>query len=150
MSRIASILIVVAGIGALAASGIVAAPTPNPTFSLACSTDNCDDIEDLMDEVHNLKDSPWTRAQAAVAKKPPDWTTLSAAIGPFEEMSKALQASGFKDIIEGSGGYIKSVADLAAKTKAKDADGARKAMEAMKKSCADCHSKNGVGGELKE
>lgn len=152
MSRIACFLVVVAGFSSLAAS-IVAAPAPKPTTrptpSPACSQDNCDDIEDLMDEVHNTKDSPWTRSLAAVAKNPPDWNTLSASMGPFEEMSQALKKSGFKDIIEGSGGYIKSVADLAAATKAKDAAGARKAMEAMKKSCADCHSKNGVGGELK-
>lgn len=107
-------------------------------------------VHELMEKVHEGKRSPWKQAQTAAAKNPPDWSSLSSALPPLEKMSAALKGSKDEDISESAGGYVNAVIALAAKTKAKDADGARKALESLSKSCADCHYKGGVGGELDE
>lgn len=109
-----------------------------------------DKVEEMMEKVHEGKKSPWKQAQAATAKNPPDWDVLAGQLEKLEKMSTLLKNSKVSDISDSSDSYVNAVTALAAKTKAKDAEGVRKAISSLSKSCADCHFKGGVGGELED
>jgi hypothetical protein len=107
-------------------------------------------VKEMMEKVHEGKRSPWKQAQSAAGKSPPDWNGLESQLLKLQQMSGLLKASKVSDISDSSESYADAVTALVAKTKAKDADGARKAIDGLSKSCADCHYKGGIGGELED
>ncbi len=145
MSRLSCVLLGVVGVASFAAGGLAA---PAPRALADKKKDKA--VEELMEKVHEGKKSPFKQALGAAAKNPPDWNTLAGALPRLEQMSAALKNSKVTDIKDSSDSYVEAVASLAATTKAKDADGARKALESLKQSCEDCHYKGGIGGELED
>lgn len=127
---------------------IATAATPVPRELADKKKDKA--VEEMMEKVHEGKKSPWKQAEKAAAANPPDWNTLAGQLAKLEQMSALLKASKVSDISDSADSYADAVAALAAKTKAKDVEGARKALGSLSKSCADCHYKDGIGGELED
>jgi|GEM_PF-3882245 len=128
---------------------IATAATPAPQ-ELADKKKKDKAVEEMMEKVHEGKKSPWKQAEKAAAQNPPDWNTLAGQLGKLEQMSALLKASKVSDISDSADSYAEAVTALVAKTKAKDVEGARKALGSLSKSCADCHYKDGIGGELED
>jgi len=103
-------------------------------------------VEDLMERVHEGKDSPWAVARTQADADPPDWGSLGEGVGAFAEMAEALKGAKHADVRASADGYADAATDLADAVRQKDAEGLRRAVAVLGKSCADCHFDGGVGG----
>ena len=104
-------------------------------------------IEHLMEKVHEGKRSPFKTLGAQLAGNP-DWQVIGQVLPPFEEMSKALRETKNKEVAELADGYAGAVRSLVKAAEKRDVAAGRQALVDLKESCADCHSKDGPGGDL--
>jgi len=121
-----------------------------PLDHLSAKDDDKDQIEKLMEKLHEGKKSPYRQLLAAAEKPAADWETLGKTAPPFVPLAKLLKQSKNAEIRDSADGYADAVDGLAKAFTAKDWAKARKAIAALKNSCADCHFKGGVGGELED
>lgn len=121
--------------------------------SLTWAEDDDDEGEEgtvhhLMEKTHEGRRSPWRKVVRAVRADRIDWATVDSALPRFEKMSAALTKAKNSDVRDSADGYVDAVKELTAKTKARDAAGARSAVKSLSESCADCHYKGGPGGKF--
>jgi len=119
---------------------------------LAVVTARADDederVEDLMEEVHDGKRSPYRALRAQAEAANPAWQVVAATLPAFDAMSRALAESPDEDVKGSADGYVDSVAEIVAAARARDPKGLRGAVESLSQTCGDCHFDGGVGGEL--
>lgn len=134
----------------LALAAVQTLVTPPLTWGDVADRGEDDEVHDLMETVHEGKNSPWRKVNRAVKADSIDWKEIESAIPRFEKMSAALAKAKDAAVRDAAGGYIDSVKDLAAQSKKRDVPGARKALKSLSQSCADCHYKGGPGGKLED
>ena len=110
--------------------------------------DEDDAMHELMEETHEGKNSPWKKAERAASKNPLDWAALNTVLPALGAMSDALTATKNKEVRESADGYVDAVKELSAQAKKQDATATRAALKSLANSCADCHYKDGPGGEF--
>src|SRR5262249_30699673 len=100
------------------------------------------------EKVHKGRRSPLRLVSMSLEENAPNWDLIARQLPSFVTMSQKLKQSKNKEIRDSSDGYANAVSSLVEKSKAHDVAAARKALRALTNSCADCHFKGGVGGEL--
>lgn len=105
-------------------------------------------VEDVMAAVHAGPTSPYARLNAQGTAAVPDWAALELVVAPLDEMARTLLAAKNPIIRESSSGYVGAVGDLRSAIAARDLPALQAASQALRRSCADCHSPGGVGGDL--
>lgn len=105
-------------------------------------------VEDLMERVHEGRESPWAIVQAQGIRDTPDWELLGTRVAPFVEMADALERAKHPDTRASAEGYAAAARSLEGAVRAADAARLREAIGALGKSCTDCHFDGGVGGVL--
>jgi cytochrome c556 len=105
-------------------------------------------VEHLMEKVHEGKKSPYRQLEKNLQAERPDWGAIAETLPTLQKMANLLKDSRVADIRDSSDGYRDAVKQLTQQTQEKNLAQARKALEALKNSCADCHFKGGVGGKL--
>lgn len=120
-----------------------------PSPGLAKDDEDEDDkVHDLMEKVHEGKNSPWKKAANASAKNPVDWATIKSSLPRLETMSKALLTAKNKEVRDTADSYVVAIKDIANGLGKQDVAATRAAFTALSNSCADCHYKGGPGGKL--
>ena len=105
-------------------------------------------VEELMKEIHEGPSSPYARINAQATAAAPEWEKLDVVLAPLDEMAGALLAARDATIRDSSAGYVDAVAALRMAITGRNLPAFQIASQSLRKSCADCHSQGGVGGEL--
>lgn len=116
----------------------------------AWADDDDDEVEDLMEKVHDGKRSPYRQLRGQLAAPAPAWPVIDVTLPAFQTMARALAESRDAEIKGSADGYIEAVSALSAAAGKRDLRSLRKAFEALGDSCGDCHFEGGVGGELED
>jgi hypothetical protein len=107
-----------------------------------------DSVEELMENIHEGKRSPYRQVKRQVEAQAPAWPIVDAAIPRFAAMRRALLESRNAGIKESADGYADAVQGLADAARKRDAPALRKAVDSLSQSCGDCHFEGGAGGEI--
>jgi len=107
-----------------------------------------EEIEEMMEKVHEGKRSPFRQIREAVRNDLPRWEVIEKQLPKLVKMGELLGKSENDEISDNSDGYVDAITQIGKATKIKDAEAVRKAFKSLNESCADCHFKGGVGGEL--
>ena len=110
--------------------------------------DDEDEVEEMMEKVHEGKRSPFGQIKQAIRNEPPRWEVIEKQLPKLVKMSELLRKAENDKITDNADSYLDATTQLGKALKVKDADAVRKAFKSLGESCADCHFKGGVGGEL--
>lgn len=110
--------------------------------------DEDEEVEEMMEKVHEGKRSPFKQIKEAVRNDPPRWEVIEKQLPKLVTMGELLGKSKNEEISDNSDGYVDATTQIGKAAKLKDAVAVRKAFKSLSESCADCHFKGGVGGEL--
>ena len=107
-------------------------------------------IEEMMEELHEGKKSPLARTQRLLKGDEIEFAKLKRSAKGFVTMGKLLSEAKNEDVKGAADGYADAAKAFAIAVKKEDAAATRAAFKDLTSSCADCHTKTGVGGELHE
>jgi cytochrome c553 len=107
-------------------------------------------VHDLMEDIHEGKDSPLAQIKSQIDSNAPDWAAVEKLMPLLGKMSKAITESPVAEIKDSSKNYAGAAKALAEAARNQNHPSAKKSLDSLLKSCADCHFKGGVGGELKD
>ena len=103
-----------------------------------------DSIKSIMKALHAKDKGHLNQAKAALKASPVDWAAVEKAAQPIETLSKALPAleppqGDQEDYVRQCQAYTTQATALLTAARAKDQAAARKAVDALGKSCMKCH-----------
>lgn len=105
-------------------------------------------VHKLMERTHEGRKSPYGQLRQIVEGPGATWPVIEQTMMGFEPMCRALLESKNEEIKGSADGYVDSVKEIVAAVKRRDAKGVRAGYDSLKQSCADCHYKGGIGGQL--
>lgn len=106
-------------------------------------------VEDLMERIHEGKDSPWAVARDQAARETPDWEAVRGPAIGFVEMARALEGAKHAEIRASAEGYATAAAGVLEAVNRADPVAFRETLGGLERSCGDCHFDGGVGGTLR-
>lgn len=119
-------------------------------LSVTWAKEKYDQIHDQMEKVHEGRKSPMRQTQAELAKDVPAWDVIDKQLPAFKSMSEALSKSSHDEIKDSADGYADAVKALGAAAQKRDRAESQAALKLLTNSCANCHFKDGPGGELEK
>lgn len=140
--------VVTATAKAVCAMGIALAVAGSAGVVVHADHDEDEQVEELMEKIHEGKRSPYRHLQTQAEAPVPAWQIVEATLPRFDAMSRALLESTNDDVQGSADGYVDAVRELVAATRTRDAKALRGAVQSLGESCGDCHFKGGVGGQL--